>query len=75
MSATELLKQVKALPPAEQQKFFERVQRLEEELSAATSKREPRRVRWPDGQARREKIFGKKVLPNIVLMAREEERY
>jgi hypothetical protein len=75
MSATELLEQVKALPPAEQRKFFDRVQRLEEKLSAATPKRKSRPVRWPDGQARRAKIFGKKVLPNIVLMAREEERY
>ena len=75
MSATELLKQVKALPPAEQQKFFEHVHRLEDKVTAATPTRKPRRVRWPDGQARREKIFGKRVLPNLVLMAREEERY
>lgn len=74
MSATELLEQVKALPPAEQRKFFDRVHRLEEKVAAAP-KHKPRRVRWPDGQARREKIFGKKILPNIVLMAREEERY
>ncbi len=75
MSATELLEQVKALPPAEQRKFFERVHRLEDEVTVATPTRKPRRVRWPDMAARRRRIFGDKVLPNVVLMAREEERY
>jgi hypothetical protein len=34
-----------------------------------------RPVRWPDAAARRRKVFGHKVLPNLVLLAREEERY
>jgi hypothetical protein len=32
-------------------------------------------VRWPDAAARRRRILGDKVLPNIVLLAREEDRY
>jgi hypothetical protein len=43
VSATELLEQVKALPPAEQRKFFERLQRLERKVSAPAAKRKSRR--------------------------------
>lgn len=32
-------------------------------------------VRLPDYGARRRRIFGEKVLPNLVLTAREEERW
>jgi hypothetical protein len=32
-------------------------------------------VKLPDYAARRRQIFGEKVLPNMVLLAREEERW
>lgn len=38
MSATELLEQVKALTPAEQRKFFDRVHRLEKKVCAVIPK-------------------------------------
>jgi hypothetical protein len=76
MSANEVLEQVKALPPRERRKFFECVQALETTVaSQKPNGKGKRRVRWPDAAARRRRIFGNKVLPNLVLLARELERY
>jgi hypothetical protein len=75
VSATELLEKVKALPARERRKFFEGVHRLEENLPVAGAANGKKPVRWPDAAARRQRIFGDKVLPNLVLLAREEERY
>jgi hypothetical protein len=71
MSAHDVLEQVKALPPRERRKFFDRIHELEN----AEPIFRRRRVRWPDAAARRRRIFGDKVLPNLVLLAREQERY
>jgi hypothetical protein len=74
MSADEVLEKVKALPLRERR----RVLRALEELEAAAAVRKNVRKsppRWPDAEARRQKIFGDKVLPNLVLLAREEERF
>ena len=75
MSANEVLEQVKALPPRERRKFFECVHELEKTVDAQPNGKGKRRVRWPDAAARRRRIFGNKVLPNLVLLARELERY
>lgn len=75
MSATELLKKVKALPPRERRKFLQGVHRLEESLAIARAANGKKPVRWPDAAARRRRIFGDKVLPNLVLLARQDERY
>jgi hypothetical protein len=75
MSANEVLDQVKALPPRERRKFFERVRDLEAMLEAGRTAGPKRRIRWPDAAARRRRICGDRVLPNLVLAAREEERY
>jgi len=72
MSANDVLEQVKSLPPQERRKFFNCVHELE---TAEPVIRRHRRVRWPDATARRRRIFGNKVLPNLVLLARENERY
>ena len=72
MSAHDVLEQVKALPPRERRKFFDFVHDLE---TAEPIAPRHRRVRWPDAAARRRRIFGDKILPNLVLLAREEERY
>lgn len=71
MSAHDVLEQVKALPPRERRKFFDSIH----ELEAARPIARRRRPRWPDADARRRRIFGDKTLPNLVLLAREEERY
>ncbi len=73
MNAAKLIDQVKALPPRERQKFLAAVRTLEEEAQARPAKR-GKRVEWPDVQARAKRIFGNRVLPNLVLLEREEER-
>jgi hypothetical protein len=75
MSATEMLDQVKALPPRERRKFFDCVRELEMEIELGPAAVRNHRVRWPDAAGRRRRIFGDKVLPNLVLLAREQERY
>ncbi len=72
MKAARLLDQVKALPPRERQKFLAAVRTLEEETAARLTAR-AKRVEWPDVQARARRIFGNRVLPNLVLLEREEE--
>lgn len=71
MSAVELFKQVKSLPAQEREKFLWAVLTLDE-ASAARSGSKARRVKWPDVEARAKRIFGKRVLPNLVLLEREE---
>ena len=75
MSANELLERVKALPARERRKFFEHVHTLEEGLTSQVPPGRKRRIRWPDAATRRRKIFGSKVLPNLVLLGREAEPY
>ena len=75
MSANEVLEQVKALPSRERRKFFARVHKLEMAIESHPNGKHRRRVRWADAAARRRRIFGDKVLPNLALMARELERY
>jgi len=71
MSSAELLKRVKALPARERRRFVLAVLQLEE---APTPQRrpQPKRVRWPDVEARARRIFGNRVLPNLALTEREE---
>ncbi len=71
MSATELIEQVRALPVRERQKFVLAVLALKEG-SPAEGARKTKRVRWPDVEARARRIFGERVLPNLVLLEREE---
>jgi hypothetical protein len=75
MSVNEVLEHVKALPPREFRKFLAGVHELETALEVEPAARRKRPVRWPDAAARRRRIFGDKVLPNLVLLARDEERY
>jgi len=72
MSAVELLKHVKALPGPEREKFVLAILRLEDgEPTRRPAK--VKRVKWPDMEARARSIFGNRVLPNLVLLEREEE--
>jgi hypothetical protein len=75
MSAAELLDKVKSLPLRERRKFFQGIHELEEGLQAPQTVVRKRTVRWPDAAARRRRIFGERVLPNLVLLARKEERF
>jgi hypothetical protein len=75
MSANELLEKVRALPLRERRKFFQGIRELEEGVAARQTPIRRKPVCWPDGTARRRRIFGDRVLPNLVLLAREEERF
>lgn len=72
MSTDELLKQVRALPRRERQKVFRAILALEEDEQAQRPMK-TKRVKWPDVEARAKRIFGNRVLPNLVLLHREEE--
>lgn len=74
MSAVELLKQVKALPQRERQKFVLSVLMLVEETASRSNGRK-KRVKWPDVEARAKRIFGDRVFPNLVLLEREEAAF
>jgi hypothetical protein len=71
MSAMELLKQVKALLAPAREKFLLAVLTLEEETRVRCNGKK-KRVTWPDVEARARRIFGNRVLPNLVLLEREE---
>jgi len=75
MSAMEILEQVKALPPRERRKLFAGMRQLETALEVEPAAKHEGPVRWPDATARRRRILGDRVLPNLVLLAREEDRY
>ena len=74
MSAVELLKQVKALPQRERQKFVLSILTLAEETTSRSSGRK-KRVKWPDVEARAKRIFGERVFPNLVSLEREEAAF
>jgi urease accessory protein UreF len=48
---------------------------LEHQNETNTAAASPTRLRLPDYAARRQMIFGDKVLPNMVLLGREQERW
>jgi hypothetical protein len=73
MSVAELIKQVKALPAREREKVFLAILALEEVPTVRP--RQTKRVKWPDVEARAKRIFGDRVLPNLVLLEREESPF
>jgi len=74
MSTVELLNHVKTLPSRERRKFVTAVLAME---STPPSRRSPKtkRVKWPDVEARAKRIFGDRMLPNLVLLERREEAH
>jgi hypothetical protein len=74
MSVGELIRKVKALPAREREKVFLAILALEEE-SRSVHPKPTKRVAWPDVEARAKRIFGDRVLPNLVLAAREEDPF
>jgi hypothetical protein len=75
MSANELLESVKTLPARKRRRFFDGVHEMEEMTGAPPPLRRQRPICWPDAAARRRRIFGDKMVPNLVLLAREQERH
>ena len=75
MGANEVLEYVKTLPPRERRKLFAGVHELETALEVGPAAGLGRPIRWPDAAARRRRICGDKVLPNLVLLARDEGPY
>lgn len=70
MSTAELVEQVRALPARERRRFVEIILALDEDLTPAPAPL--KRVKWPDVEARAQRIFGNKIIPNLVLLEREE---
>ena len=81
MSVSELLKHVKALSARERQRFFLKVISLELEADHARvrgpgrSLKRAGRTKWPDVEARAKRIFGDRLLPNLILLERGEEAH
>ena len=73
MSAIELVKQVQALPTRERERFFLAILMLEEEPGRPN--RKPKPLHWPDVEVRAKRIFGNRLLPNLVLLEREESAF
>jgi hypothetical protein len=74
VSAVELLKKVSALPEREREKFLVAVLQFQEQ-APHKPKGKSKRVKWPDVEARARRISGERVLPNVVLLEREEEAF
>ncbi|HEY3856058.1 MAG TPA: hypothetical protein VGO67_16840 [Verrucomicrobiae bacterium] len=75
ISANEVFEQVKALPARERRKFFESVHELETANDVRPPAGRKIRTRWPNAAARRRKITGGKIVPNLVLLSREHEEH
>ena len=58
--------------PREREKLLLAILALSEE-TPTQSKGRINRVKWPDLEARAKRIFGSRVLPNLVLPEREEQ--
>jgi hypothetical protein len=71
VSTAELLKHVEALSARERKRLLLTLLKLEKQ--PAQGKRKGSRVMWPDVEARAKRIFGERVLPNLVLLERQEE--
>ena len=71
MSTVQLLKQIKALPVRQREKLLRAILMLEEE-TVVQSKGRTGHIKWPDVEARAKRIFGNHVLPNLILLARQD---
>jgi hypothetical protein len=75
MSAAELLKHVKAMPARERQRFLRAVLAMQKRESSAKTGTRDRRVKWPDVEARARRNSGGRLLPNLVLLQREDAAF
>ena len=74
-SATEIEAALKGLPLQDAQAVAQWLQDYLDQQSATHTATPPTPFALPDYAARRRKIFGDKVLPNMVLLGREQERW
>ena len=75
-TVTEIESALMELPLEEAQKLAQWLQKyLDQQTAANTAPASQAPVRLPDYAARRRMIFGDKVLPNMVLLDREQERW
>ena len=68
----QLLRRVKGLPARQRNRLMRQILALNEPGRKSTGRRQSR-VTWPDVEARAKRIFGNRVLPNLVLVDRQEE--
>jgi hypothetical protein len=73
MSAKELLRKFKAMRMDQQQKFLREARAPGHQSSRAP--RPARKVTWPDVESRAMRITGKRVLPNLVLVDRDDDAF
>jgi hypothetical protein len=73
MRRSELLEKVKSLVPVQRRKFIRELLAMDQVTPKPRSTRG--RVAWPDVEARACRISGGRVLPNLVLMEREESSF
>ena len=75
-TVTEIRDALKQLPVQEAQNIAQWLQEhLEHQSDTKTPSASQTPLRLPDYAARRRMIFGDKVLPNMVLLGREQERW
>ena len=77
MSTAELISKLRALSPRERDRVVRAVMPVKKTAgrAAGSAKTARRKVTWPDIAALKRKIYGDRVLPNLVLLEREEMRY
>jgi hypothetical protein len=75
-TVTEIESALKELPLEEAQKHSQWLQKcLDQQTAAETEKASAGAIMLPDYAARRRMILGDKVLPNVMLLGREQERW
>lgn len=75
-TVAEIQSALKELPLDEAQRLAQWLQKyLDEKTVANTTRNGPTSLTVPDYAVRRRMIFGDKVLPNMVLLSREQERW
>jgi len=73
MSEKELLRKFKSMSVHEQRKFLREARLMRRPIGR--QRRVPRRVEWPDVEARARQIMGDRIVPNLVLLERDESAF
>lgn len=74
MSAIELLKRYQSMPARERNRFVDALLSIDD--TSKTRRNKPvQRVKWPDVEARAKKICGDRMIPNMVMLERDESAY
>ena len=77
MSTMQLISELKALPAVERARVIRAVMPAAKAAARPASKgRTPKgKVTWPDLADLKRRVYGDRLLPNLVLLEREEARY